>query len=114
MSRSVSSRCKCHSDIDECQNFFRLLGWITWHAFPFNSEMEFYDKSLTEFGLDLSIDLAKKFDKKQSVVMSQRDVPGLFLLQHEHSLSFNFLHRNDEISFANFEVQGNPRSYNWL
>ena len=51
-------------------------GDITWHAFPFNSQMEFYDVSLADFGFKLSHKLDAQFGKKPSITMSQRDVPG--------------------------------------
>jgi hypothetical protein len=52
-------------------------GWITWHAFPFNSEPEFMDPSTITFGLDLTHHLDAMFSLPNKTVMSQRDVPGM-------------------------------------
>ena len=50
---------------------------ITWHAFPFNSEVEFYDSSLASFGFQLTHQLDKLFGRNSTITMSQRDVPGM-------------------------------------
>ena len=52
-------------------------GHITWHAFPFNSEMEYYDQSLAEFGFQVTHRLDKLFGRNATITMSQRDVPGI-------------------------------------
>lgn len=52
-------------------------GYIYWHSFPFNSQMEVYDKSMLEFGLKLSKDLSIKHGAPISSTLSQRDVPGM-------------------------------------
>jgi hypothetical protein len=52
-------------------------GYITWHAFPFNSEPEFYDSSMFGFGVDLTHKLDELFGLPNKTVMSQRDVPGM-------------------------------------
>ncbi|CEM20297.1 unnamed protein product [Vitrella brassicaformis CCMP3155] len=53
-------------------------GDITWHAFPFNSQIEMMDLPMFEFGLRLARDLDDRFGINQDIkVMSQRDVPGL-------------------------------------
>uniref|UniRef100_A0A6B2KYN8 P-type domain-containing protein n=1 Tax=Arcella intermedia TaxID=1963864 RepID=A0A6B2KYN8_9EUKA len=52
-------------------------GWITWHAFPFNSEPELMDLSLVEFAIQLTHDLDKSFNLPPKTVLSQRDVPGM-------------------------------------
>lgn len=49
--------------------------YIYWHGFPFNSQMEVYDKSMLEFGLKLSSDLSKQYGAPLSTIISQRDVP---------------------------------------
>lgn len=51
-------------------------GHITWHAFPFNAELEFYDSSLANFGFQVTHQLDKMFGVKPKITMSQRDVPG--------------------------------------
>jgi len=51
--------------------------WITWHAFPFNGELETMDPDLIEFGLQMTHDLDKRFNKQPKTVLSQRDVPGM-------------------------------------
>lgn len=51
--------------------------WLTWHAFPFNGEMETMDASLIEFGLAMTHQLDDAFGKPRKYVLSQRDVPGM-------------------------------------
>ena len=51
-------------------------GYITWHAFPFNSQMEFYDSSMVDFGFSATHVLDAYFNTKKKITMSQRDVPG--------------------------------------
>eukprot|EP00742_Colponemidia_sp_Colp-10_P005273 GILJ01005632.1.p1 GENE.GILJ01005632.1~~GILJ01005632.1.p1 ORF type:complete len:745 (+),score=92.80 GILJ01005632.1:37-2271(+) len=51
-------------------------GDITWHAFPFNSQLEFYDPSMVDFGLTVCADLSAQFNITTSV-LSQRDVPSM-------------------------------------
>ena len=51
-------------------------GHITWHAFPFNAELEFYDTSLAAFGFQVTHELDKMFGRNKTITMSQRDVPG--------------------------------------
>lgn len=51
-------------------------GDITWHAFPFNSQAEYMDESLFEFGLDLTHKLDQEFNLPKKMVFGQRDVPG--------------------------------------
>lgn len=52
-------------------------GFITWHAGPMNMEFELFDELMNEFGIQLSVDLDKRFgiDREYRTV-SQRDVPG--------------------------------------
>ncbi|ETO12693.1 hypothetical protein RFI_24683, partial [Reticulomyxa filosa] len=54
--------------------------YIVFHGFPFNSQIEFYDESMFEFGLQLNRDTLNALHiplDKQSIVISQRDVPGI-------------------------------------
>jgi hypothetical protein len=51
-------------------------GDITWHAFPFNSELEFGDAAMINFGLQLTHDLDRTLNQSAKTVLSQRDVPG--------------------------------------
>ena len=53
-------------------------GSISFHAFPFNSEMELHTVELVEAGIQLSVDLAKTLGRVGGppTVISQRDVPG--------------------------------------
>ena len=53
-------------------------GDLTFHAFPFNAEMEFYTTELFEAGIQSTFDLADKLGRKggRPTVISQRDVPG--------------------------------------
>ena len=54
---------------------------IVWQSFPFNSNIELYDRSTLEFGLYLTSQLVNKYNlsssSHKSYVLSQRDVPGL-------------------------------------
>ena len=53
-------------------------GHITWHAFPFNGEMELGDASLVTFGVvNVTHALDDRFGVPHKGVLSQRDVPGL-------------------------------------
>eukprot|EP00118_Oscarella_pearsei_P025553 m.308367 g.308367 ORF g.308367 m.308367 type:complete len:722 (+) comp43877_c0_seq1:88-2253(+) len=51
-------------------------GDISWHAMPFNSQLEIMDADLLDFSIKLAHDLDKRFNKPPKVTMSQRDVPG--------------------------------------
>eukprot|EP01084_Bolivina_argentea_P190566 327437_1 len=70
-----------HCPSQEAKNNFLYgvsNGYITWHAFPFNSQMEMYDHSMIEFGLHLSRDMARRNNLSYiPKVLSQRDVPGI-------------------------------------
>lgn len=52
---------------------------ITWYAFPFNSELELYGPSMTEFGAYLSMKQLPSLFTSAHIpsVVSQRDVPGM-------------------------------------
>lgn len=52
-------------------------GWITWHAFPFNSELELLDTSLLGYGINMTHELDDQFGVRRKTVLSQRDVPGM-------------------------------------
>eukprot|EP01083_Nonionella_stella_P077773 212520_1 len=55
-------------------------GRIWFNAFPFNAQLEEYDASLLQFGVQLSYDTMNKTAlpiEWHSTVISQRDVPGL-------------------------------------
>ncbi|KAK9837747.1 hypothetical protein WJX74_004142 [Apatococcus lobatus] len=52
-------------------------GWITWHAFPYNGQMEMFDSSLLQFAVQLVHDLDAEFDLPPKHTLSQRDVPGM-------------------------------------
>eukprot|EP01084_Bolivina_argentea_P044399 81701_1 len=71
----------CPSDLQK-QFVLNLLSnqTLTFHAFPFNSENELYDKSLFEYGLWLSTKYLPSLisnNYESPMVMSQRDVPGI-------------------------------------
>jgi hypothetical protein len=53
-------------------------GRITFHAFPFNAELEFYTEELLAAGVQVSQTLATQLKRRGGVprVISQRDVPG--------------------------------------
>eukprot|EP00731_Ephydatia_muelleri_P008681 Em0004g1019a len=52
------------------------IGDIVWHAFPFNSQIEYYDASMVDFGFQLTHLLDDHFNLTHKITMSQRDVPG--------------------------------------
>ncbi len=53
-------------------------GWITWHAFPFNAQLELsQDGSLIGAGVELVHALDARFGVRHKSVLSQRDVPGM-------------------------------------
>ena len=51
-------------------------GWITWHAFPFNSEAEGHTARMLQAGVGMAHALDDKFGLPHKATMSQRDVPG--------------------------------------
>lgn len=51
-------------------------GWLTWHAFPFNSEAEMHSPELLAAGFDRCHALDDRFGFPRKATMSQRDVPG--------------------------------------
>lgn len=59
-----------------------VRGDISWHAFPFNTQMEFYDASMVEFALKLVQDLDETLGVPRKRVFSQRDVPGTTIGRH--------------------------------
>ena len=54
-----------------------IKGHITWHAGPMNMQVEFLDSVLLSAGLKIAENLNTRFNKSDSIVLSQRDVPGL-------------------------------------
>lgn len=52
-------------------------GYIHWHAFPFNAELELLDPSLLAFGVNMTNELDDAFGVRRKTVLSQRDVPGM-------------------------------------
>jgi hypothetical protein len=50
---------------------------LTWSAFPFNSELAAYDKSLIEFGINHTHALDDYFGVKRKIAFPDRDVPGV-------------------------------------
>lgn len=51
-------------------------GDIIYHAFPFNSQIEFLGKELISFGINMTHELDNFFSIAPKTVLSQRDVPG--------------------------------------
>lgn len=51
-------------------------GYITWHAFPHNGELELADAGLIAAGFALTHGLDDAFGLPRKAVLSQRDVPG--------------------------------------
>ena len=65
-------------DATQLDAFYKAveIGDIVWHAFPFNSQMEYYDASMADFGFRLTHLLDDHFNLTHKTTMSQRDVPG--------------------------------------
>jgi hypothetical protein len=51
-------------------------GFLTWHAFPFNSEAEAHTAGAFALGVGMAHALDDKFGFPRKATMSQRDVPG--------------------------------------
>ena len=73
----MSLHCPTLSQREYILNEGIKKGIIYWHAFPFNAQLEIYDESMTEFGLQLSRDCSHRFGAPVSNTLSQRDVPGI-------------------------------------
>ena len=52
-------------------------GDITWHAFPYNAQLEVMDVSMVRFGLNLTHTIDDLFGLPHKKTLSQRDVPGM-------------------------------------
>lgn len=52
-------------------------GWLTWHAYPFNAELELSDYTLLAAGVQLTHVLDDATGQRRKTVLSQRDVPGM-------------------------------------
>ncbi|KAL0486672.1 hypothetical protein AKO1_001653 [Acrasis kona] len=70
-----SLKCPTDEQKDELTAAIKR-GDITWHAFPFNAELEVFDKSLLNSALESVEYLDNKFNVTRKIVLSQRDVPG--------------------------------------
>jgi hypothetical protein len=51
-------------------------GYITWHAWPHNAELELCDPSMLAFGFNLTHGLDAAYGQPPKATLSQRDVPG--------------------------------------
>lgn len=52
-------------------------GYLTWHAFPHNAELELGDASHIAWGINMTHALDDQFGQRRKTVLSQRDVPGI-------------------------------------
>ncbi|KAL6758170.1 hypothetical protein V8C86DRAFT_1553898 [Haematococcus lacustris] len=52
-------------------------GDVTWHAGPFNAQLELYDEGMLDAFLDIGQQLDKEFDQPTKLALSQRDIPGM-------------------------------------
>eukprot|EP00937_MAST-01D_sp_MAST-1D-sp2_P004061 g4061.t1 len=52
-------------------------GTITWHAFPFNAELELFDATMADAALNLTFAEDRHFGHPPRRTLSLRDVPGL-------------------------------------
>jgi len=68
---------RCPSEQDK-QAVIKAIhqGDITWHAFPFNGQLEYMDDTLVEYGMEMTHELDKRFGRNATATISQRDVPG--------------------------------------
>ena len=64
---------------EEIANFTKAVdkGYIYWHAFPFNGELELSEPSMFAAALNLTHSLDDRFGLPHKATLSQRDVPGL-------------------------------------
>jgi hypothetical protein len=51
-------------------------GYIYWHAYPFNGELELHTPSMLDYAFNLTFSLDEQFGLPHKQVLSQRDVPG--------------------------------------
>ena len=51
-------------------------GWLTWHSFPFNSELDMHSPAMLQAGMQLAHSLDDRFGFPHKATVSQRDVPG--------------------------------------
>lgn len=58
-------------------NAAAVRGDVTYHAFPFNAELEMYDPVFIDAGVQLSHSLDTLFGLPAKKTISQRDVPGM-------------------------------------
>lgn len=68
--------CPSAADVANMQKML-LSGNIAWHAFPFNAEPELYDASMFLSSIAFAQRMDRQFSQQHSLVMSQRDVPGM-------------------------------------
>lgn len=52
-------------------------GYLTWHAFPFNAQLELLNPAMIREAVALTHRLDERFNVTRKRVLSQRDVPGL-------------------------------------
>ena len=64
---------------EELNNFTQAVeaGYIYWHAFPFNGELELSEPGMLTAALGLTHALDDRFKLPHKATLSQRDVPGL-------------------------------------
>ena len=76
--RWMGFECPGWVEIQDVEEDIRMEG-LKWHAFPFNAQPEVYDRSLADFGFELTHRTNVMLDRYPPVTrtMSQRDVPGL-------------------------------------
>ena len=68
-----------HCPSDSAVSAFKAAvaaGDITWQAFPHNAELMMLDKSMLEFGVNVTHDIDDLLKQPRKTVVSSRDVPG--------------------------------------
>ncbi len=68
--------CPSEQEVSEFKNAAVNYDCITWHAMPFNAELELMDSSLLQYAMDLAHKLDDQLGLPRKKVMCQRDVPG--------------------------------------
>jgi hypothetical protein len=71
-----SLHCPNNTALKEFEDGIRK-GFIAWHVFPFNAEPEYLNARLFKDSLSIARDLDAKYGRNKTIVMSQRDVPGM-------------------------------------
>ena len=74
---AVPGGLRCPTDAEQADVAESIRnGWLTWHAFPFNSEYELHGAGMLAAGVARCHALDDRFGFARKATASQRDVPG--------------------------------------